>query len=151
LQRMIRIDEWHKQCPDTVVKEDDRSNDEHCEANEFVKHYCKRVSKECGESNPNGSIGSGNSYPPPLSSRMSAGPIPHSSGPPSGYYGHSSNANANRGQRDYHQGPRGGYSSGPPPQGYDRMPPPRGYNQSHHRGGNYTRDERRFSGPPPRG
>lgn len=104
-----------------------------------------------GESNPNGSIGSGNNYPPPLSSRMSAGPIPHSSGPPSGYYGHSPNTNANRGQRDYHQGPRGGYSSGPPPQGYDRMPPPRGYNQSHHRGGNYTRDERRFSGPPPRG
>jgi hypothetical protein len=104
-----------------------------------------------GEANANGPIGSGNSYPPPLSSRMSAGPIPQSSGHPSGYYGHSSGTNVNRGPRDYHQGSRGGYPSGPPSQGYDRMPPPRGYNQNHHQRGNYARDDRRFSGPPPRG
>ena len=101
-----------------------------------------------GEANSNGSIGNGNDYPPPLSSRMSAGPIPHSSGPPSGYYGHSSGASVNRGPRDYHPGPRGGYPPGPPPPGYDRMPPPRGYNQNQR--GNYARDDRRFSGPPPR-
>lgn len=103
-----------------------------------------------GEANPNGSVGNGNDYPPPLSSRMSAGPIPHSSGPPPGYYGHSSGVNVNRGPRDYHQGPRDGYPPGPPPpsQGYDRMPHPRGYNQSHHQRGNYARDDRRFSGPP---
>ncbi|KAF9650589.1 hypothetical protein BDM02DRAFT_3267810 [Thelephora ganbajun] len=106
-----------------------------------------------GEANPNGPIGSGSDYPPPLSSRMSAGPTPPSSGPPSGYYGHSSGVNTNRGPRDYHQGPRDGYPPGPPPpsQGYDRMPPPRGYNQNHHQRGNYARDDRRYGGPPPRG
>lgn len=104
-----------------------------------------------GEANSNDSIGNGNNYPPPLSSRMSTGPIPNSPGPASGYYGHSPGANVNRGPRDYHQGPRSGYPPGPPPQGYDRMPPPRGYNQNHHQRGNYTRDDRRFSGPPPRG
>ena len=104
-----------------------------------------------GEANPSGSIGSGNNYSPPLSSRMSAGPIPHSSGPPSGYYGHSPGANINRGPRDYHQGSRGGYPSGPSAQGYDRMPPPRGYNQSNHQRGNYVRDDKKFSGPSSRG
>ncbi|KAF9792550.1 hypothetical protein BJ322DRAFT_1103042 [Thelephora terrestris] len=104
-----------------------------------------------GEANPNGSIGSGNDYPLPLSSRMSAGPISHSSGPP-GYYGHSTGVNVNRGPRDYHQGPRDGYPPGPPPpsQGYDRMQHPRGYNPNYHQRGNYARDDRRFGGPPPR-
>lgn len=103
-----------------------------------------------GEANP---TGSGHDYPPPLSSRVSGGPIPHSSGPPPGYYGHTPGVNANRGPRDYHQGPRDSYSTGPPPpsQGYDRMPHSRGYNQNHHQRGNYTRDDRRFNGPPPRG
>ena len=102
------------------------------------------------EANPSGPIGGGSDYPPPLSSRMTPGPIPSSSGPPSGYYGHSSGVNVNRGPRDYHQGPRDGFPPGPPPpsQGYDRMPPPRGYN--HQRGG-YGRDDRRYGGPPPRG
>lgn len=105
-----------------------------------------------GEANPNGSIGGGNDYPPSLSSRMSVGPIPHSSGPP-GYYGHSSGVNVNRGPRDYHQGPRDGYPPGPPgpSQGYERMPHARGYNQNYHQRGNYARDDRRFNGPPPRG
>ena len=104
-----------------------------------------------GEANPNGPIGSSNDYPPPLSSRMPPGPMPSSSGPPPGYYGHSG-VNPNRGPRDYHQGLRDGYPPGPPPpQGYDRMPPPRGYNQNHHQRGNYGRDDRRFGGPPPRG
>ena len=104
-----------------------------------------------GEPNPN-AIGSGSDYPPPLSSRMSAGPI-SPSGPPSGYYGHPSGANVNRGPRDYHQGPGDSYSSGPPPppQGYGRMPPPRGYSLNHQQRGNYGRDDRRYSGPPPRG
>ena len=106
-----------------------------------------------GEAGPNGPIGSGSDYPPPLSSRMAAGPIPSSSGPPSGYYGHPSGVNVNRGLRDYHQGPRDGYPPGPPPpsQGHDRMPPPRGYSQNHHQRGNYARDDRRYGGPPSRG
>ena len=97
-----------------------------------------------GEANPNGSVG-GNDYPPSLSSRMSTGPMPHLSGLPSGYYGHSAGVNVNRGPREYHQGPRDGYPPGPPhpPQGYDRMPPPR-YNQNYHQRGNHGRDDRRF-------
>ena len=105
-----------------------------------------------GEANPSGSIGNGSDYPPPPASRLPSGPMP-SSGPSSGYYGHSSGANVNRGPRDYHQGPRDAYPPGPPPpsQGYDRMPPPRGYNQNPHQRGNYARDDRRYGGPPPRG
>lgn len=99
------------------------------------------------EANPNGS--SGNDYPPPPA-RMPPVSIPSSSGPPPGYYGHSSGVNTNRGPRDYNQGSRDGYPSGPPPQGYDRMPPPRGYNQHQHHRGNYGRDDRKYGGPPPR-
>ena len=104
-----------------------------------------------GDANPNG-MGSGSDYPPPQASRLPSGPMP-SSGPPPGYYGHSSGVNVGRVPRDYHQGPRDGYPPGLPPssQGYERMPPPRGYSQNNHQRGNYARDDRRYGGPPPRG